>query len=62
MATTKNQMNELAIAGKIKAGKAFDVPGNRERKMALTAAKFFGAKIATRKNNAGGFTVNFFAI
>ena len=56
----KRGMTEIQIASKIKAGKNFKVSTNRERKMALTAAKYLGVDIITRIcSDASGFDVYF---
>lgn len=61
VAIPKKSMTELEIASRIKAGRNFWVPGNRERKLVLMAARFFGVRLSTRVSAAGGFTVYFFA-
>lgn len=50
------ELTELQIASKIKAGIDFTVKTNRERKKALSAAKYLGSDIVTRAL-ADGFQV-----
>lgn len=57
--SAKQKMTELQIAAKIKAGKPFTVPAERERKMALSAAKYLGIGIFTKANYHEGFNIFF---
>lgn len=43
-----NEMSELQIAAKLKAGKPFIVNTAREQKRVLMGAKFLGVKVITR--------------
>lgn len=52
-------MSELEIGQRLKAGKEFEVATERERKGALTAAKFLGVEICTRKTETGAYLVRF---
>ena len=54
--STKKELSELAIANKIKVGNDFTVTTEKERKRALTAAKYIGAEISSRAIE-GGFRI-----
>ncbi len=49
----RKELNEIEIADKIKAGIGFEVVTIRERKRALTAAKYLGVLIHTRATDTG---------
>lgn len=51
----RKQMSQLEMAAKIRSGINFHIGNERERKMALTAAKYLGAQIHTRKVETGFF-------
>lgn len=51
------ELTPLEMSEKIKRGKNFKIQTIRERKHALTSAKYLGARIITRAVESGGFTV-----
>ncbi len=51
-------LTEIEMTDKIKAREGFEVGTEKERKMALTAAKYLGELIHTRKTETG-FYVHF---
>ena len=53
----KTKLSALAIAAKLKARINFKVDTANERQRVLTAAKYLGVEISTRKNEDGTFTV-----
>ena len=55
----KNGLSELEIASKLRAGKSFIVPTNKDRKRVLAGAKFFGVRVKTMTTSAGSFEVLF---
>ena len=55
--SNKKELSELAIANKIKVGNDFTVNTEKERKRALTAAKYIGAEISSRVLSDGTFRI-----
>jgi hypothetical protein len=52
----KRELKEIEIAAKLKTGMNFIVGTERERKRALSAAKYLGIEVSTKANPIG-FTV-----
>jgi hypothetical protein len=57
--STKNEMSELQIASKLKAGKRFVVQTIREQKNALKGAKYFGIEITTETLDDKSIAIKF---